>query len=105
MNKNMEIHPDSNTIVGIVAVFFGGFVGAIKKVSNTGWKGWLWFFSSMTLNVFVGLVAYLLALQTHLTGLYPIIIALVFGFVGEKGGDVIMNMVIDYLKIKYGQTK
>lgn len=99
------MHPDANTILGMAAIFFGGFVGAVRKVLNVGWKGWIWFFSSMTLNVFVGLVAYLFAIQNNFEGLYPIIIALVFGFVGEKGGDVIMNVVIDYLKSKYGEPK
>lgn len=101
----MEVHTDTNTLLGVTAIIFGGFVGAIKKVLNVGWKGWVWFLSSMILNVFVGLVAYLLAIQNELSGLYPIIIALVFGFVGEKGGDIIMNMVIDYLKVKYGKSQ
>ena len=95
---------DTQNITAGFSIVFGAFVGAIRKTMNLGWKSWIWFFSSMFVNIFVGVVAYLLALQYQLEGLYPIIIALTFGFIGEKGGDIIIAVVNDYIKFKIGNN-
>ena len=93
---------DTQNITAGASIIFGAFVGAIRKTMNLGWKSWVWFFSSMFVNIFVGIVAYLLAIQYQLGGLYPIIVALTFGFIGEKGGDILIAVINDYLKSKFG---
>lgn len=96
---------NSSSQAGALAIVFGAFVGAIRKVLSFGWKGWLWFFSSMLVNVLIGLVAYLYAIQANYGGLYPVIMALVFGFMGEKAGDTLLAWAFKKMGIEYTPDK
>lgn len=102
-HNNIIIEHLSNTSsqAGALAIVFGAFVGAIRKVLSFGWKGWLWFISSMIVNVLIGLVAYLYAVQANYGGLYPVIFALVFGFMGEKAGDTLLAWAFKKMGVEY----
>lgn len=89
-----------NELTALLAILFGAFVGAIKKVRDSGWKGWLWFFTGMFVNIFVGLVAFLIAQEYGFSDRWQIIVALIFGFVGEKAGNVIIEEAINFIKAK-----
>jgi len=86
---------------GVLAILGGAIVGAVKKISTNGWKGWAQFGMLLVINVFVGTVAYLIAKDMNLNGLKPIIIALIFGSLGEKGGEFIVANFLGFIKFKY----
>lgn len=90
---------------GSIAILFGALVGGIRKVMAQGWKNWGWFLSSLIVNVFFGVLAYLVALEYGLGGLKPVILALVFGSLGEKSGDLVMSWALDYVKVKINTLK
>lgn len=94
-----QIVTDQN-ILGLASIVFGALIGSVKRIMKMGWKGWTWFGMSLLVNIFSGLTAYLLAIQNNLEGLYPVIIALVFGSLGEKAGDMVLQSILDFLKFK-----
>lgn len=85
---------------GILSILFGSVVGGIRNIMKNGWKGWVNFILNLIVNVFVGVLAYLLALEWSLPGLWPVIIALTFGSLGEKGWELILKQVFDYIEFK-----
>lgn len=88
---------------GGLAILFGALVGGVRNVIKNGWQGWVKFLLNMLVNIFVGLVAYLLAQDWGLTGLKPIILALVFGSLGEKGWEVLLKYVFDFIDFQRGK--
>jgi hypothetical protein len=85
---------------GLLAVLFGAIIGAIRKVMRAGWTTWIQFTALVSVNVFFGVVAYLVALDYNLSGMKPIIVALVFGSLGEKSGEYAIKWAVEMLKIK-----
>ena len=81
---------------GTIAILFGALVGGIRKVMAQGWKSWGLFGASLVVNIFFGVIAYLTAKEYGLDGLKPVILALIFGSLGEKSGDLVMSWVLDY---------
>jgi len=93
----------ANHEAGIISVLFGSLVGGIRNIMKNGWHGWLKFLLNWIVNMFVGILAYLLAVEWGLPGLWPVIIALTFGSLGEKGWEIILNQVFDYIEFKTKQ--
>lgn len=85
---------------GVLSILFGSVVGGIRNVMKNGWQGWIKFLLNLIVNIFVGVLAYLLALEWNLPGLWPIIVALTFGSLGEKGWELILKQVFDYIEFK-----
>lgn len=93
-------------VFGSIAIGFGAFVGVLMKINNTEWMGWKKFLMLTVINFFFGFTAYLISLQYGLHGYWPVIIGLIFGSTGEKGGGwfmdnfkpVIIQTIFDYIE-------
>lgn len=81
----------AQNVFGGIGILFGALVGVLMKIDKTSWMGWPKFFILTIINLFFGLVAYLVAVQQGMESLWPVIVGLIFGSLGEKGGGWIMD--------------
>lgn len=99
LKNNMDYH--YHDLITVLALFFGAAVGVLRRIVSSGWKGWVWFFSTTLSNLLVGFIAVLIASKLGYDWYSVIVAALLFGSMGEKAGDMFLQDLLKHLEDRY----